>query len=61
MTVDREFELHPGAAQDITEIWQFIAEDNPLAATGFREDTLEAIRKLVKFPHQGHKRPDLTS
>ena len=25
------------------------------------EDILDAIRKLVLFPHQGHKRPDLTS
>ena len=55
------FELHPGAAQDITEIWQFIAEDNPAAAARFREDVLEAIRKLVMFPHQGHTRSDLTS
>src|SRR5579872_3175144 len=55
------FELHPGAAQDITEIWQFIAEDNPPAATRFREEILGAIRKLVTFPHQGHTRSDLTS
>ncbi|HEY6442626.1 MAG TPA: type II toxin-antitoxin system RelE/ParE family toxin [Candidatus Acidoferrales bacterium] len=61
MTNDQGFELHPGAVQDITEIWQFIAEDNPAAATRFREDILEAIRKLVIFPHQGHKRSDLTS
>jgi plasmid stabilization system protein ParE len=26
-----------------------------------REEILDAIRKLVPFPHQGHKRPDLTS
>ena len=32
MTNDQGFELHPGAAQDVTEIWEFIAEDNPLAA-----------------------------
>lgn len=61
MTDDQGFGLHPGAAQDITEIWQFIAEDSPLAATRFREDILETIRKLVKFPRQGHKRSDLTS
>ena len=61
MTDDHGFELHPGAAQDITEIWQFIAEDNPLAATRFRDDIAQAIRKLVKFPRQGHKRTDLTS
>jgi antitoxin ParD1/3/4/toxin ParE1/3/4 len=61
MTDDQGFELHPGAAQDITEIWEFIAEDNPLAARRVREDILGAIRKLLPFPHQGHKWPDLTS
>lgn len=61
MTDGQGFELHPGAAQDITEIWQFIAEDNPPAATRFRTEILEAIRKLVAFPHQGYKRSDLTS
>jgi plasmid stabilization system protein ParE len=55
------FELHPGAAQDITEIWEFIAERNPLAARRVREDILDAIHKLVAFPQQGHKRSDLTS
>jgi antitoxin ParD1/3/4 len=55
------FELHPGAAQDIFEIWQFIAEQNPQAAGPVREDILDGIRKLVPFPHQGHERHDLTS
>jgi antitoxin ParD1/3/4/toxin ParE1/3/4 len=61
MTDDQGFRLHPGAAQDITEIWEFVAEDNPLAAKRVREDILDAIRKLVLLPHQGHKRSDLTS
>jgi plasmid stabilization system protein ParE len=55
------FSLHPGAAQDITEIWEFIAEDSPLAARRIREQMLEAIGKLAPFPYQGHKRPDLTT
>lgn len=59
---DRQgFELHPGAAQDIKEIWEFIARDSPLAAKRFREEILDAIRKLIPFPRQGHERPDLTS
>ena len=58
---DLRFHLHPGAAQDITEIWQFIAADNPTAAGYFRDEVLDAIRKLVEFPRQGHKRPDLSS
>ena len=48
--MNESFELHPGASKDITEIWQFIAEDNPVAATRFREDILHFIRKLVTFP-----------
>jgi plasmid stabilization system protein ParE len=26
-----------------------------------REEIYEAVRKLVPFPYQGHRRPDLTS
>lgn len=56
----RGFELHPLAAQDIADIWAFIAEDSPQAARRVREEILAAIRGLVPFPHQGRKRPDLT-
>jgi antitoxin ParD1/3/4/toxin ParE1/3/4 len=61
MTVEQGFVLHPGAAVDITDIWEFTAKANPLAARRVREDILDAIRKLVPFPHQGHQRTDLTS
>jgi len=61
MTANQGFALHPGAALDITEIWEFIAKDNPLAARSVREDILDAIRRLVPFPNQGHQRTDLTS
>lgn len=61
MTNDQGFKLHPGAASDITNIWEFIAKANPSAARRVREDILDAIRRLVPFPHQGHRRPDLTS
>lgn len=61
MARDSGFALHPAAAQDIIEIWEFIAADNPAAAGNFREEILEAVRNLVKFPHSGHIRPDLTS
>jgi hypothetical protein len=30
MNTEQGFTLHPGAAQDITDIWEFIVEDNPL-------------------------------
>ncbi len=61
MTAEQDFRLHPLAAQDITEIWESIAEDNPLAAGRVREEILTRIRAVVPFPNQGHKRPDLTS
>jgi len=60
MTAEQGFRLHPLAAQDITEIWEYIAEDNPLAARRVREEILSRIRALVPFPNVGHKRPDLT-
>jgi plasmid stabilization system protein ParE len=61
MTVGQGFDLHPLAAQDIIDIWTFIAEDSPEAARRVREEILGAIRILVPFPNQGHRRPDLTS
>lgn len=61
MTEEEGFALHPLAAQDITDILEFIAADNPLAARRVREEILNSLRRLVPFPHQGHKRPDLTS
>lgn len=60
MTLGQGFQLHPGAADDIAEIWLFIAQDNLRAAVRFREDILGTIRSLTAFPHQGYKRPDLT-
>jgi len=56
----KTFRLSPEAALDITEIWDFIAEDNPEAAERVRVDILHAIRELVKMPVKGHQREDLT-
>jgi antitoxin ParD1/3/4/toxin ParE1/3/4 len=61
MNAARGFVLHPGAAQDVIQIWEFIAEDSPLSAKRVREEILDGIRKLAAFPHQGHTRLDLTS
>ena len=60
MTAEHGFALHPEAARDITEIWEYIAEDNPLAARRVREEILSRIRAVVTLPHSGHGRPDLT-
>jgi toxin ParE1/3/4 len=61
MTEGQGFALHPLAAQDITEIWEYIAADNLIAARRVREEIYTAIRALVSFPHRGHLRADLTS
>ena len=61
MNPEPGFDLHPGAAQDTTEIWEHIADDSVLAARRFRMEIFDAISSLVAFPHQGHKRPDLTT
>ena len=61
MSESPAFSLHPQAAQDIIEIWEYIAADSPAAAGRVRQDILQAIRRLVAFPHQGFRRPDLTS
>lgn len=55
------FELHPEAFADLTEIWEFIAEDDVDAADRVVNEVYEAIRALVSFPQQGHRRPDLSS
>ncbi len=35
------------------DLWMDMARSGPLAARCVREEILEAIRKLVPFPHQG--------
>ena len=61
MTEKRGFALHPLAAQDITDIWEYLAAENPAAARRLREEIESAIQALVPFPRQGFRRPDLTS
>ncbi len=53
--------FHPEAYADLDDIWEFIAEDNPNAADRVLAEIFESIRGLVPFPHQGHRRSDLTS
>ncbi|MGB2621093.1 MAG: type II toxin-antitoxin system RelE/ParE family toxin [Candidatus Acidiferrum sp.] len=55
------FVFHPAALADLTEIWEYIAADNPGAADRVLEEIREAIRALVPFPQAGHRRSDLTS
>jgi toxin ParE1/3/4 len=55
------YDFHPQASLDLDGIWEFIAEANLDAADRVIADILAALDKLVPFPNQGHRRPDLTS
>ena len=55
------YAFHPEAFTDLVDIWEFIAEDNIEAADQIIADIFHAIRELVAFPHQGHRRTDLTA
>lgn len=55
------YDFHPEARADLDEIWEFIRADNLDAADRVIAEILSAIRALIQFPRQGHRRPDLTS
>ncbi|MGO4883432.1 MAG: type II toxin-antitoxin system RelE/ParE family toxin [Bryobacteraceae bacterium] len=57
----RGYDFHPEAETDLDTIWEFIAEDSPEAADRMVDRIEAAVAALVPFPHQGHRRPDLTS
>jgi plasmid stabilization system protein ParE len=54
------YALHPEAFSDLDDIRDYIAQQNPDAADRVITE-IDTIRGLVRFPHQGHRRPDLTS
>ena len=54
------FRLSPEAAQDLTEIYEFIRQDSLEAAESVRLELLHAIRGLCGMPGKGHRREDLT-
>jgi toxin ParE1/3/4 len=55
------YALHPEAFTDLDNIRDYIARDNADAADRVMKEIFDAFRALVPFPHQGHRRPDLTS
>ena len=56
----KRFRLSPEAADNIREIWEFIAKDNVSAAGRVRQEFYDAIRGIAKMPGKGHTREDLT-
>jgi plasmid stabilization system protein ParE len=57
----RRYSFHPGASKDLREIASYIAADNPDAAHRVVDEIRKTLKILSQFPHQGHRRPDLTS
>lgn len=55
------YRLHPDALGDLEEIWDYIADDNPDAADRVVADIFESLETLATFPHQGFRRPELTT
>ncbi len=53
------YALHPEAFSDLDDIRVYIAQENPGAADRVMSEIFDAIRRLVHFPHQGHRRPAL--
>ena len=54
------YDFHPESRLDLDEFWEFIRADNLAAADRVIAEILSAIRALVPFPNQGHRRPDLS-
>ena len=54
------YDFHPEAETDLNEIWEYVAVENSSAADRVVTDIRNALGGLVPFPHQGHRRPDLT-
>jgi plasmid stabilization system protein ParE len=55
------YALHPEAFADLDDIREYIAEDSPDAADGVISEIFAGIRALAVIPHQGYRRPNLTS
>ena len=55
------YALHLEAYADLNDIRYCLAEQNPDAADRVIAEIFDTLRGLVAFPHQGHRRPDLTS
>jgi plasmid stabilization system protein ParE len=55
----KRFVVSPGAAQDLNDIWEHIAQDNLDAADRFLGKLHDQILTLAETPRMGHRRDDL--
>lgn len=57
----KKFRLTAEAAADLTQIFDYIAEDSIDAAQRVAAEIYDEMKKLARNPSLGHRRPDLTS
>ena len=57
----KKFRLTAEAAADLTEVFDYIAEDSIDVAQRVAAEIYDEMKKLARNPALGHKRPDLTS
>lgn len=53
------FRISTQAAQDIENIWKYVAPNNLKAANRLFDTLRESFPKLAKFPQMGRERPEL--
>jgi plasmid stabilization system protein ParE len=54
------FQLTPRAINDLSEIWEYIAEDNADAANRVESAILSACNRLARRPMMGSRRSEIT-
>ena len=55
----KRFVLSPAAAQDLEDIWEYVAFDSIEAADRLITKLHHQVRALAAMPGMGHRRPDL--
>ena len=55
----RQLRIAPAAEQDLAEIWTFIADDSPKAATAFIAQIESKFVPLLEFPGMGAPRDQI--
>ena len=54
------YQVTPRALDDIDDIWNYIAQDSPDAATRVEEAIVAACESLARHPLLGSRRSDIT-
>jgi len=54
-----DYVLHPDVYSDLEEIDTYIGQFSPPAADRLLDELFEAFDMIGRFPHHGHRRPDL--